>query len=138
MAALRDGADWSNELPPLDDDFTEAPEGRVLTRVHLVRERNRKLVNRKKAAALSQSGRLLCEVCDFDFEARYGGRGRGFIEAHHTKPVHTLMEGAKTTLADLALVCANCHRMIHAARPWLELDELRALLKAANSSSTAS
>jgi hypothetical protein len=37
--------------------------------------------------------------------------------------------GQKTRLADLALLCANCHRMIHARRPWLTLDELRGLLR---------
>lgn len=128
-SALANSADWSIELPPIDDAFTEAPEGRLLTRIHLVRERNRKLVERKKAAALVRMGRLFCEVCDFDFEARYGDRGRGFIEAHHTKPVHTLGEGAMTNIGDLALVCANCHRMIHAVRPWLTLIELRSLLR---------
>ena len=33
----------------------------------------------------------------------------------------------KTRLDDLALVCANCHRMIHARRPWLSLKALRAI-----------
>ncbi len=129
VAALRNEDEWSSEAPPYDDDFSEAPEGRVLTRVHVTRERNRKLVDQKKAAELARSGRLRCEVCDFEFEARYGERGRGFIEVHHTKPVHTLEEGAKTKLTDLALVCANCHRMIHASKPWLELHELRALVR---------
>ena len=35
-----------------DDEEFEAEEGRVLTRVHFSRERNRKLVEQKKAAAL--------------------------------------------------------------------------------------
>lgn len=129
VAALRDEKEWSAEQQPWDDDFAEAPEGRVLTRMHVTRERNRKLVEKKKSAALSRSGRLCCEVCDFDFAVRYGERGRGFIEVHHTKPVHTLEPGASTRLADLALVCANCHRMIHTSRPWLQLNELREILR---------
>ncbi|MCK5747644.1 MAG: HNH endonuclease [Oricola sp.] len=60
------------------------------------------------------------------FEERYGNVGRGFIEVHHTRPVHELWPGDKTTLADLVLICANCHRMIHRQRPWLSLDESRA------------
>lgn len=127
-SALRDDHDWDdNDL--YDDGFCEAPEGRVLTRIHVTRERNRKLVEKKKAAELARTGRLVCEVCNFDFEARYGDRGRGFIEVHHTKPVHTLEDGATTKLADLALLCANCHRMVHSAKPWLALEELRALLR---------
>ena len=38
-------------------------------------------------------------------------------------------EGVKTRLSDLALVCANCHRMIHARRPWLSIEGLRDLRK---------
>jgi 5-methylcytosine-specific restriction protein A len=72
---------------------------------------------------------LFCEACLFDFEEHYGPRGKGFIEAHHTKPVETLMEGSKTRLEDLVLLCANCHRMVHAARPWLSIDQLRELTK---------
>lgn len=113
-----------------EDELTDALEGKLLTRLHRVRERNRSLIDRRKAKALKQHGRLACEGCGFDFEARYGSRGRGFIECHHTKPVHTLsVKGERTTEDDLALLCANCHRMIHASRPWLSVEELRATLK---------
>ena len=64
----------------------------------------------------------------FDFVLQYGLRGQGFIECHHTKPLHQYGDGKKTTMADLALVCANCHRIIHAKRPWLTVKELQALL----------
>lgn len=115
-------------LAQTDDELEEAPEGRVLTRLHRSRERNRELVATRKARAERVTGRLCCEVCGFDFLERYGERGRGFIEAHHTRPVHTLQPGETTRLTDLALVCANCHRMIHARRPWLSLADLHALL----------
>jgi 5-methylcytosine-specific restriction protein A len=111
-----------------DDHMMEAAEGRVLTRLHRTRERNRKLVETKKAKVLKTSGKLVCEVCEFDFATRYGPRGEGFIEAHHTKPVHTLPEGGTTKLEDLALVCSNCHRMIHSSRPWLSIAGLRSML----------
>jgi 5-methylcytosine-specific restriction protein A len=110
-----------------DEDIVEASEGRILTRLHRTRERNKKLVKARKDKALQLQGHLRCEACNFDFVEKYGARGVGFIEAHHTKPVHTLAEDAKTKLEDLALICANCHRMIHARRPWLTMDELRAL-----------
>lgn len=106
-------------------DQMEAIEGRVVTRMHQLRERSRKIVEQKKAATLKAKGRLACEVCSFDFAARYGERGGGFIECHHTKPVETLGDGTSTRLDDLALLCSNCHRMIHARRPWLSVAELR-------------
>lgn len=117
-------------LPSVDGyDGVEAEEGRVLTRLHRTRERSRKLVEKRKAKALTQNGCLRCEACGFDFEQAYGERGKGFIEAHHTKPVHELAEGSKTKLEDLVLVCANYHRMIHSARPWLTIRELQQLLE---------
>jgi 5-methylcytosine-specific restriction protein A len=114
-----------------DEDFSEAPEGALLTRVHRGRERNRKLVSTKKKQSVQASGALKCEGCGFDFAEVYGDRGDGFIECHHIVPVSNLKPGARTKVQDLALVCANCHRMIHRRAPWLSMDELTALLAAA-------
>ena len=116
------------DLPDVDDDITEAAEGRLLTRVHRRRERNRKLVEQRKQKTLKATGALRCEACTFDFAEAYGARGRGFIEAHHTMPLHQMGEGAKTRLEDLALLCSNCHRMIHSAQPWLTVGELKDIL----------
>jgi len=93
-----------------DPGIVDAAEGRVLTRVHRVRERSRKLVEQAKALALKKHGRLACEACGFEFAEKYGPAGKGIIEVHHTKPVHTLVEGDRTRTEDLALLCANCHR----------------------------
>jgi 5-methylcytosine-specific restriction enzyme A len=112
----------------IETELEEAPEGRLLTRIHLCRERNRKLVEAKRKKALAANGRLACEVCEFDFSLAYGNRGFGFIECHHTKPVATLGTDHKTHIDDLALVCANCHRMIHRRKPWLSISELRTLI----------
>jgi 5-methylcytosine-specific restriction protein A len=111
-----------------DAEITEAEEGRVLTRLHRVRERSRKLVEQRKAQAMRDGHGIRCEVCDFDYGEKYGERGQGYIEVHHTKPLHTLAVETKTQLEDLALVCADCHRMIHTKRPWLTLDELREIV----------
>ncbi|WP_370543518.1 HNH endonuclease [Herbaspirillum sp. Sphag64] len=48
---------------------------------------------------------------------------------YHTKPVHTLKEGDTTKLEDLALLCANCHRVVHSSRRWRTLDEVRAAVR---------
>ena len=108
------------------------PEGKTKERIHLSRERNPELVRQAKLAALRRDGRLECACCGFDFQTAYGDVGKGFIEAHHTKPISTLHEEGETVhVEDLALVCSNCHRMLHRRRPWLDTDELTTLLKVA-------
>lgn len=101
------------------------PEGRGNYRWHRQIERNSQLVLAAKAKA-NRERRLYCWVCGFDFAKRYGERGDGFIEAHHTIPVSQLGENATTKVEDLAMVCSNCHRMLHRT-PWLSIEGLRAL-----------
>ena len=102
----------------------DAPEGRILTRLHSTRERSSKLRAAKKAKVLEETGRLACVGCDMDFGERYGERGSGFIECHHLKPLSTLKPNQRTKLDDLALLCSNCHRMVHVRDPWLSLEQL--------------
>ena len=115
----------------IDNEFEEeASEGKVVTRIHQTYERDTKLVRRKKEKVLKEKGKLTCEVCGFDFRARYGERGREYIECHHTKPVSEIGDKGKTSLDDLALLCSNCHRMIHRKRPWISVSKLKELLNA--------
>jgi len=118
-------ASFADELEELED--TAVPEGRLLLRRHLARERNRQIRRLKIRDALGRQTGLTCEVCGFDFEERYGERGAGYIECHHVVPLHEAGEG-RTRLSDLALVCANCHRIIHRRSPWLTPSELRDLV----------
>jgi 5-methylcytosine-specific restriction protein A len=76
---------------------------------------------------LKSTGRLACEACDLDFGERYGRRGEGFIECHHTQPLAESGETV-TRLDDLMLLCSNCHRMVHLRRPMLSIDDLRSAL----------
>jgi putative restriction endonuclease len=87
----------------------EAEEGRATLRIHLRRERSRKLIAAFKASLPS----FACEACGDDMAAIYGELGAGYIEAHHKVPVALIEEGEKTKLSDLAALCANCHRIIH-------------------------
>jgi 5-methylcytosine-specific restriction enzyme A len=127
VASLRALAEeGASDLPPADDE-SEAIEGRLLFRQHRMRERDPEITRRKKAAAMDRLARLACEVCDFDFAATYGQLGEGFIECHHRLPLATA--GIRTTqLDDLALVCPNCHRMLHRSRPALTVEALRKLI----------
>jgi 5-methylcytosine-specific restriction enzyme A len=78
---------------------------------------------------LKATGCLACEVCAFDFQESYGPLGVGFAECHHRKPLAEVTTSKTTKLQDLAIVCANCHRMIHRASPWKTVEELRELIK---------
>jgi putative restriction endonuclease len=102
------------------EPFIEAPEGRAVLRIHLRRERSRKLIQEFK----SKLSHLACAVCSFDFGVVYGELGTGYIEAHHIVPIAELEEGTKTSITDLVPLCANCHRMIH-RNGLLSVDDLR-------------
>jgi predicted HNH restriction endonuclease len=124
LATADEGETIANLASDEAEGLEEAEEGRVITAIHRRYERDVRLVKRKKAGVLATTGRLECEACGFSFQSRYGARGEGFIECHHTRPVHQLKPGDKTRINDLRLLCSNCHRMIHAKRPWLTMDEL--------------
>lgn len=105
---------------PNDDQDASAAEGKALLVRHLRRERNAALREKK----IRRAKKLDCEVCGINFGRVYGDRGTGYIEVHHTLPLH--VSGAtETKLNDLALLCSNCHRMIHRS-PWTTPDDLRA------------
>jgi 5-methylcytosine-specific restriction protein A len=112
----------ASEVPSKEDEF---PEGRILTAVHKRRERSPSLVRKKKAAVMEAAGVLACEVCGFDFANTYGDLGAGFAECHHIIPLSELNSARRTKLTDLAIVCANCHRMLHRSKPMLSVEGLR-------------
>ncbi|GGS60191.1 HNH endonuclease [Actinokineospora fastidiosa] len=116
------------DLDSVESDDEGAFEGRLLLLRHKARERDPKLRRRKIEKVLAEHGKLECEVCSFDFERTYGDRGHRFAEVHHVVPLH-VSNATTTRLADLAVLCANCHRMIHRKR-WITPDELRALVRA--------
>jgi 5-methylcytosine-specific restriction protein A len=93
-------------------------------------ERSRALRQRKLAQVRDAGRPVACEVCGFDFEQAYGERGSGYIECHHILPLH-VSGSARTRLSELALLCANCHRVIHVRPPWLTPGELADLMRLA-------
>lgn len=112
---------------PTEDEESCFAEGAEAYRVHRTRERDPNLANRAKRKRLKETGALKCEVCDFDFATEYGELGSGYIEAHHTTPVSQLTGNRRTKVSELALVCSNCHRMLHRSKPLLDIPGLRAL-----------
>ena len=115
--------------PPIDLDLEQTyDEGKSFERRHLIRERDPLARRRKISHARHSLGHLRCEACGFDFEATYGDRGHDFIECHHRNPL-SVIGPTKTALTDLALLCSNCHRMIHRYRLWLTIEQLTELIQ---------
>jgi 5-methylcytosine-specific restriction protein A len=90
-----------------EEEFFE--EGKQKKRFTNYYERNPKL----RTAAIQYHG-TRCMACGFDFEKVYGKHGTGYIEVHHLLPVSSLKMKTKVDpKTDMAVVCSNCHRMIH-------------------------
>jgi len=93
---------------------------------HRIRESRARRAKIREAMHLN-GGKLICEVpnCGFDFAERYGPLGEGYAQVHHLEPLRKApKEGREVKLKDLAVVCANCHVMIHMggdSRPLKEL-----------------
>lgn len=116
----------SDSLPDVE---LELPEGRLLTALHLRRERNPKV--RKMLLDDRRSMGLRCEICDLTRSDLEEPLREAIFEAHHLVPLAEAGE-RKTKLADLAMLCACCHRLIHRAivskGRWIGLVEARAII----------
>jgi 5-methylcytosine-specific restriction protein A len=73
-----------------------------------------------------------CQACDLKFKERYGVIGKGFIEAHHLRPIASLKEqmaASYDVATDFVVLCANCHRMVHRTADPSDLGTFRKMLK---------
>jgi len=116
-------------LPDIDLLSLTAREGRRRLVQHLRRERNRFVIKAKKAHVLKTTGRLECEVCGFDFGQVYGSIGDGFCEVHHRLPLAATVSEVTTALDELAVLCSNCHRIVHRTNPFKAIEELRTIVR---------
>ena len=92
-----------------------ATEGAETLRAHRRRERSSTLRDRKLAEVRSAYGKCVCALCGTDDVTRYPPPLAGRIfEVHHLAPLFKAVAPVRTTLADLAVLCANCHRAVHA------------------------
>jgi len=117
----------TGRLPDVDAE-SSAIEGNPRLVAHLRRERSPSLTEKKKKSVLAVAGKLCCEACGFDFEAKYGHNGIGFCEVHHLKPISQMDKCEATTLDDLAIVCSNCHRIIHRIEPMPDIECFKDLI----------
>lgn len=118
----------------ISDDFEPiSVEGEGKLATHMRYERDNSFIRKIKELAIKANPMLNCQVCGFSFFDKYGELGQGFIEAHHKLPLSETKE-TKTTRDDIALLCSNCHRIIHRGTSQLDdnsimtIDELKALL----------
>ena len=116
----------ADPLAGLDVDIhgLAVTEGQRRLLLHLQRERNRTLVRKKKMLATS----LDCEVCGFSFARAYGDAASDYCEVHHLLPLSDAEDITRTRFEDLAIVCANCHRVIHLRNPPYTVAELKGML----------
>ena len=127
----------AEEMPAVEAeeaDEASGREGRLLTRIHVYKERDRSLVRRAKDHYRRlNGGKLVCEACGTIPVNVYGDAGERSIEAHHKTPIEELQPDSETTTSDLAMVCASCHRVIHSCRPCLTIEDVRDLVAARRS-----
>jgi len=120
--------DIDQEFEKNADLTGEFPEGKIVERTHKARERNNQVVSLAKENFKKLNGQLFCQICGFDFEKTYGEIGKDFIEGHHTIAISEMAHDHKTKIEDIAMLCANCHRMVHKKRPWLSMTNLGKLI----------
>ncbi|WP_275975390.1 HNH endonuclease [Chromobacterium sp. IRSSSOUMB001] len=125
---IRAGIVESEASEPVQEDI-EFIEGRVVTELHTRREREPKLRKRLLSSRCA-SGKLFCEMCGTPPLSANPELREAHFEVHHVVPLSSI--GLRTTrLSDLALLCANCHRLLHRAiameKRWLTVVEGKAI-----------
>ncbi len=116
-------------------DETLVTEGSVNTKISKIRERSQLLRDKAIEHYSYPDGRIVCEVCGFDYTVVYGEWGQGFIEIHHEKPICQYDENGTEVFISEAIkyvkpLCANCHRMIHRKKNNpITIDELKSIIK---------
>jgi 5-methylcytosine-specific restriction protein A len=110
--------------PEPDEDVVL--EGRLVYRLHRRRERHPALRHRKLKQITNAGATPACEVCGLFPEPIFGPGSNLMLECHHLLPLR--LGERNTRLTDVALVCANCHRALHARGLLATLEDLRAVL----------
>lgn len=101
----------------------EALEG--LAREYRVAARSRSSALREGALEASLG---VCEACGINFVLLLNGVGARALQVHHKKQLSKSEVEVVTSLEDLAVLCANCHCIVHAnPKEPMRVEELKAL-----------
>ena len=126
QSSSRDSATPPRQHPPVVAavEFS-AHEGALKEQRRLTRGRNRKL--RDQALLLAKDR---CAACGRDYAKVLNGDGKRVLEVHHRRQLSNHSSPKLKQVTDLAVVCANCHRLLH-VKPGktLEVEELKRRLK---------
>lgn len=129
VAKLPEVEEEGEEVEEGEEEDIVGREGNILTRMHVYRERDRTFARKvREHYRRLGNGKLICEVCGLDPTTIYGQPGDRSIEGHHTVPIEELQPDSETTVDEMAMVCANCHRVIHSKKPCFSIDEVRQLI----------
>lgn len=107
-------------------------EGTSRYSIHKSRERDQRIVQLKLQEASENNIHLTCEVCGLSMKTIYGSYGENVCEVHHRTPLFLLHddESTDTSLDDLAILCPNCHRVIHRDKENpITVDQLREIVQ---------
>ena len=106
------------------DEIKEYKEGMVKKVFINVYERDRKA----REKCIKNFG-CKCLVCSFDFEEKYGERGKDFIHVHHKIPLSEIgKEYHLNPINDLVPICPNCHAMLHRHKPAISIEDLKEIM----------
>lgn len=113
----------SGDATTVDTPSFLAQEGRLILTKHYRRERSPKLRKQKLQQQRETEGFNYCEACN-ENASRYSCEPDKILEVHHSVPLHHAETAVETKLEDLMILCANCHRAIHAIGSPKDASEL--------------
>jgi hypothetical protein len=89
----------------------------------------RKRDQRLRRAAMDAS-QGICETCVTDFTKVLAGKGVRALQVHHRRQLSEVDEPKLNSVKDLAVVCANCHALLHwNPKKALSVSQLKSMLK---------
>jgi 5-methylcytosine-specific restriction protein A len=111
-------------------DFTEEEHTGLLSIEESRRYRMHRGIERNSTTSreVKKAKGYRCEACGMLFSDVYGQLGKDFIEAHHLYPLSELSEETVTKFdpqKDFAVLCSNCHRMIHRLEDCSNISDLK-------------
>lgn len=114
--------DYFNPSVHEENFFYEDPK---LIRLHKRVERNTRLS--KEAKRIHGT---VCEACESNMKDIYGSLGDGYIEAHHLRPIASIHDKIRMDpKIDFAVLCPNCHAMIHRSKYISDIENFKKILK---------
>ena len=117
--------------PEVETEEIVGKEGKLLARFHIYKERDRRFARMVRRHYKSHSGgKLICQACGCVPVKTYGPNGKSCVEAHHKIPIEQLQPDSVTVVSEMAMLCANCHRVVHSKRPCLTVEQVNQLVTA--------